>query len=349
MADEIPFYVPQFRLRRLPHPELRKDPIVDRWVAFSTDRAGRPLELSHDAPVVERLAECPFCAGNESLAPQAVAAVPASREGGWRVRVVPNRYPVLRLDAAPVEGSGLFLKQPGIGAHEVIIESPSHDRSPADLPVGQLELVLRVYRDRLNVLAGDSRLRYGLLFKNHGAGAGASLEHVHSQLLALPHIPSSVDAELTASAGHYAKFGRCVYCELIDRERMAGERWIIESPRFVAIAAYAGRFAFETWVLPREHSSHYQNLPDNSLSDLALLLQQLFRRLAIGLNDPPYNIVLHTAPLGSRELPHFHWHLELLPRLTGVAGFEWGSGEAINIVPPEQAAAYLRRVELPRE
>ena len=328
--DEIAFHVPRFRVRRLPAPELRKDPIVERWTIISTDRLGRPQEVHAEMPPT-RLETCPFCAGHEHLTPHAIAELRDER--GWRVRVVPNMYPALR----PIDGAAH-------GGHEVVIECPQHEPSLANLPADQFVFLLRAYQQRVVAARQDPRLVYPMIFKNAGADAGASLEHAHSQIVLLPRLPTVLCDEIAAGVAHQAATGRCIFCDLMENERKVGERIILESGRFVALAAYAGRFPLETWILPKAHASHFESISNEEIDDLANLFRQLLRKLTAGLDDPPYNYFIHTGPLTESAMPHFHWHLELLPRITGIAGFEIGAGFAINPVPPEQAAAYLRKV-----
>ncbi|MFL5341247.1 MAG: DUF4921 family protein [Gemmataceae bacterium] len=328
--DDIPFLVPQFRVRRLPAPELRQDPVTGRWTIISTDRLARPQEVRAVAPPT-RLETCPFCAGHEVLTPVETYSI---RSGGnWRVRVVPNMYPAL----LPTGG-------PAHGRHEVVVECPHHEVSLANLAADHVADVLRVYRDRIVAAKHDPRLVYPFVFKNQGADAGASLEHAHSQLVLLPRVPLIVAEELAGGAAHHATTGRCIYCDLLSDEGRSGERLVLDSPRFIALLAYAGRFPFETWLLPKPHASHFETISDDEAAELGEVLRSVLRKLAVGLGDPPYNFFVHTSPLSEPPLPHYHWHLELLPRVAGVAGFECGTGCAINPVPPEQAAAYLRGV-----
>jgi UDPglucose--hexose-1-phosphate uridylyltransferase len=183
-----------------------------------------------------------------------------------------------------------------------------------------------------------------MIFKNAGADAGASLEHAHSQIVLLPRLPTVLRDEIAAGVAHHAATGHCIFCELIENEHKVGGRIMLESERFIVFAAFAGRFPFETWILPKVHASHFEMILDGEIDDLAKLFRQLLRKLAAGLDDPPYNYFIHTGPLTESAMPHYHWHIELLPRITGIAGFEIGAGFAINPVPPEQAAAYMREV-----
>ena len=236
----------------------------------------------------------------------------------------------------------------GIGAHEVIIESPDHHMSMATLPEDNIREVLWVYRDRLVDLKKDTRLVHGMLFKNVGAAGGASLEHTHSQLIVTPIVPISVWEEMTGSLEFFNYRGRCIYCDMVQQELAAEKRIVLDSPHFTAFCPFASRFPFETWIVPKTHSSHFENIPKPGVDDLGHVLHQVLNKLELALDSPAYNYIIHTAPFDHGELPHYHWHIEIIPRLTKVAGFEWGSGFYINPVPPENAAGFLREVEVSR-
>jgi len=230
----------------------------------------------------------------------------------------------------------------GVGAHEVIIETPNHRESLATLPEAAVVDVLWAYRERLADLKKDPRLRYVLIFKNHGEAAGASLEHPHSQLIATPIVPIMVQEELDGAERYFRYKERCVFCDIIHQERQQGARIISDHDGFLALAPFAPRFPFETWVLPSRHQAAFEEIQQPEMASLARLLGSILRRMNQVLLDPPYNFMLHTAPLQQEHLDHYHWHLELIPKLTKVAGFEWGSGFFINPTPPEEAAQFLR-------
>ncbi len=331
-------------------PELRKDPIVGRWVIIATERAKRPV-----APKGEALAGgsgfCPFCEGSEASTPHEILAYrdrnTRPNEKGWRVRVVPNKFPALQIEGdLQKRGEGIYDKMNGIGAHEVIVECPFHEVSLASLSEDNIREVLWVYRDRLVDLKKDPRLVYGMLFKNVGALAGASLEHSHSQLIVTPIVPINVQEEMTGALEFYDYRGRCIYCDMIHQEQASEKRLVLETPHFLAFAPFAARFPFETWILPKNHNSHYENIQKTEVDDLGTVLKTILLKIEVALDRPAYNYIVHTAPFDSQALPHYHWHLEVIPRLTRVAGFEWGTGFYINPVPPEQAAAYLRETEV---
>ena len=332
-------------------PELRKDPVVGRWVIISTERSRRPtsfVPLSHE----KKATFCPFCAGNEDRTPPEVYAIrpnggPANGPG-WTVRVVPNKFPALQIEGTlDRRAEGLYDKMNGIGAHEVVIETPVHDLELADQPVEHIEQILNAYRERAMDLHRDKRLRYVLIFKNHGAGAGATLEHPHTQLIATPIVPKSLQEELDGSRRYFELKERCVFCDIIQQETAEneGRRVVSMSDRFVVVEPFAPRFPFETWILPRQHDASFPVLSDiGELRDLASTLKDTLQRLNRALDRPPFNFVIHTAPVSDGEVEYYHWQLEITPTLTRVAGFEIGSGFHINPTPPEDAAQYLREI-----
>ncbi len=341
-------------------PELRHDPIQKRWVIIATERGLRPDEFPRiDEPRPNGF--CPFCEGNESRTPPEIRAFRSNGKGpnqpGWQVRVVPNKFPALRIEGElNRRGLGVHDWMNGIGAHEVIIETPRHDLAMADLSVEQLENVILMYRERLQDLLRDSRFKYVLIFKNHGSAAGASLSHPHSQLIATPVTPLTLAGELISAKHHYHGKERCLFCDVISQELESGERIVLSTERMVAIAPYASRFPFEVFLAPRQHQHNFAELSDEMARELAAALGEVLRRIKVSLSDPPYNFLIHTCP-NTRAKPRrtaywdtievdFHWHIEIMPRLTGIAGFEWGTGFYINPTAPEEAAKYLREAEL---
>ena len=336
-------------------PELRKDPIVGRWVIISTDRAKRPTDFSRE-PVKMKGGFCPFCYGNESKTPPEVLAYRPNKNGGppaernspgWTVRVVPNKFPALGIEGGlSRQAQGMFDKMNGVGAHEVIIETPDHSATLATLPEKRVEDVLWAMRDRILDLRQDKRFKYILLFKNHGEAAGASLEHAHSQLIALPILPRLVTEELEGAKQYYMYKERCVFCDIIRQELSDGVRVVGENQDFVTVSPYAPRFPFETWILPKRHESAFENSPSHVYESLAKATKDLLVRADRVLENPSYNLVVHTSPLQDPINDHYHWHMEFMPKLTKTAGFEWGTGFYINPTPPEEAAKFLREAEV---
>jgi UDPglucose--hexose-1-phosphate uridylyltransferase len=331
-------------------PELRKDPIIGRWVIIATERGKRP----HDFVIEEDTVKggfCPFCPGNEHTTPPEIYAIrePGTEPNtaGWRLRVVNNKFPALVLQGEPDrEGEGMFDKLNGIGTHEVIIESPDHNVTLASISIDGFMDVLTAYRERIKTLAQDPRFRYVLIFKNQGRAAGASLEHSHGQLIGLPIVPELVMEELNGSKFYYNWKERCVFCDMIRQELQQQKRIVLENAEFVALCPFAPRSPFEVWILPKTHFSSFVDLREESYRLLAEIFSETLKRLEKSLGKAPYNFILHTAPIREPEIPHYHWHFEIMPKLTLMAGFEWGSGFYINPTPPEDAAQYLKEVQL---
>jgi UDPglucose--hexose-1-phosphate uridylyltransferase len=330
-------------------PELRRDPITGRWVIIATDRSRRPSDF-HREPVPPPSGRfCPFCPGNESKTAPEVLAYRSSggpNQPGWSVRVVPNKFPVLGIEGdLNRQGEGMFDKMNGVGAHEVIIESPTHAATLADLDDRQIEQALWAFRERILDLKRDRRFKYVLVFKNHGEAAGASLEHGHSQLIALPIVPKRVKEEVDNGKQYYDLKERCIFCDVIRQEAQAAVRVVFDTERFTVIEPYAPRFPFETWVLPKAHESHFEDAESASMRDLAWVMRALFRKMDKVLERPAFNLMIHSAPVQEPPLAYYHWHIEITPRLSKIAGFEWGTGFYINPTPPEEAAKFLRESE----
>ncbi len=337
-------------------PELRKDPVIGRWVIIATERSKRPSDyLSMTAaPAVEHRF-CPFCPGNEDKTPPEIMAY--RKDGskpntpGWHVRVVPNKFPALRIEGGlNREGEGIYDKMNGLGAHEVIIETPDHKQTLSSMTDKQLEEVLWSYRDRVLDLKKDKRFRFILLFKNHGEAAGASLEHTHSQLIALPIVPRNVIEEINGAKEYYNYKERCIFCDIVRQELSSRDRLVSENDHYVCITPFAARFPFETWILPKNHDPYFEDSQKFEFEALSRILGETLKRQDKALNNPPYNFLIHSSPVNQNyhDEDYYHWHLEIMPRLTNVAGFERGTGFYINPTPPEEAAKFLREVEIVR-
>lgn len=330
-------------------PEFRRDPVTGRWVIIATDRAHRPQDFSREQVVIKGGRFCPFCPASETKTPPELLAYRksgAANEPGWTLRVVPNKFPALRVEGDfDRQGEGLYDRMNGIGAHEVVIETPDHQSTMASMTDKAVEDVFWAFRDRFLDLKKDSRMRYILAFKNHGEGAGALLEHSHSQLIALPVVPRVVVEELEGAKKYFELRDRCIFCDMIRQEIETESRVILNTDYFIALAPYAPRFPFETWILPRQHSSAFENMPTPYYGSLAKLLRDFLGRLDAALACPSYNYVIHTSPIGEEINDHYHWHIEMMPKLTRVAGFEWGTGFYINPTPPEESARFLREAK----
>ncbi|MFH0926769.1 MAG: galactose-1-phosphate uridylyltransferase [bacterium] len=326
--------------------ELRKDPITGRWVIISSERGKKPS--SFVTPKEEKTGGfCPFCSGNENKTPPEIFAKrkegTSSNQGGWTLRIVANKFPALKIEGdLNRRGEGIFDKMNGIGAHEVIIETPNHGLTMADLSNEEIEDIIRAYKFRIEDLKKDPRFKYVMIFKNHGSAAGASLEHTHSQLIALPIIPKRVKEELDNTKIYFKFKDRCIFCDIIRQEIEQKIRVICERDRFLVISPFAPRFPFETWILPKVHGAKFEDLDKDSIVEFAHILKDTLVRMNKVLNDPPYNFIIHSKPFNIEGEEYYHWHLELMPKLTKVAGFEWGTGFYINPTPPEDAARFLR-------
>ena len=325
-------------------PQLRKDPLRDRWVIIATDRANRPNQFDAQSEPGGR-GPCPFCAGNEDMTPPEILAYRphGSEKSGWTLRVVPNKFPAL------IAGTGLkhhvddlhdFVD--GFGAHEVIIETSRHESQMSALTETEFEDAVAAYQERVLALKEDRRLRHILIFRNQGAAAGATIEHAHSQLVALPLVPQQIEEELSAALIHYRRKGQCLYCEIASQELQQGSRVVAESDAFLVICPFASRVPYETWILPKRHSPYFENAPKHECAELARLFRKTLLRLDRVLSNPAFNSIIHSMPFNEPGNEHYHWHVEILPKLTQVAGFEWGSGFYINPVTPEAAALSLR-------
>jgi len=330
-------------------PELRKDPIVGRWVIISTERAQRPSDFKIQKDE-KKGGFCPFCYGNEAKTPPEILAYrprgSKPNESGWDLRVVSNKFPALMVEGElNKKGDGVYDMMNGVGAHEVIVENPDHNISLANLSEDKFQNVFWAFRDRIIDLKKDKRFRYVLVFKNHGLRAGASLEHPHSQLIALPILPKTVIEELNGSKEYFSYKDRCLYCDIISQEIDDHKRVVLENEDFIVMCPFAPRFPFEFWLLPKKHSAHFEDLTKHEMGNLTIIFQRALKKLELALDDPPYNFMIHTAPLNMPNPEIYHWHIELTPRLTRMAGFERGSGFYINPTAPEVSAQFLREVD----
>jgi UDPglucose--hexose-1-phosphate uridylyltransferase len=331
-------------------PELRRDPVVGRWVIVAPERAHRPNAFLRLPREGDDPGACPFCPGHEALTPPEVLA---RREGGgapngpgWTLRVVPNRFPALRTEERMVRaGAGIYDRMGGVGAHEVIIETPEHARPLPQQSPEQVEQVLQAAQERMLDLARDVRLRSVLFCRNTGTASGASLTHPHSQLVALPLVPAELQQELSGARKHFEEKERCIYCDVVAQEARERSRLVLETDGFVALSPWASRSPFELLVLPREHRSIFEQSTAQEVRGLAEALRLCLRKLDLALDKPACNFYLHTLPLREPASDWYHWHLEVRPVLALAAGFEWGSGIFINPTPPEEAAAFLRQTE----
>jgi len=341
-------------------PELRHDPIQRRWVIIAKERGARPLQFQGELRF-PRNPSCPFCEGMEGTTPHEIMALgPEGRQPntpGWELRVVPNKFPALQIEGEPDRrGVGFYDAMNGIGAHEVLIETPRHMLHMAEMSPAQMERIFFAYQARLVDLLKDPRFKYVLIFKNYGADAGATIAHPHTQIIATPVTPRTVSDELASARDHFRLKERCLFCDLLSQELETGERLVALSDHFAAICPYASRFPYEVMVLPRRHAHDFALEPAERVRDLSRIMHTVMKRLRKALGDPPFNFVFHTAPNTNHHMRRsnywdtishdWHWHVEILPRMTQPAGFEWGTGFYINPMAPELAADHLRKVQV---
>ena len=331
--------------------ELRFNPLTGRWVAIAVDRASRPHDFAPRLEVPGTGEHCPFCPGHEEDTPPALESY--GRHGNWLVRVVPNLYPAFdgRADFSVHDVGPVFRQAPGTGIHEVLVLSPDHRASWADLPDKQVGLVMAAVRDRLEDHALHTSVRYTQTIVNHGREAGASLEHPHGQLLGLPFVPEELTAELAGferfatdhpeHADRDGADGACLLCATAAEEQRARHRLVHADDDVVVVCPFWSATPYEMLVLPTAHQAHLDQAQPGDLVAVGRAVRDVLAVLGRAVGDVAYNLVVHTAPHHSEA--GYHWHVHVLPRITSVAGFEAGTGVLINIVAPEDAAGQLRR------
>ncbi|MCU0277225.1 MAG: DUF4931 domain-containing protein, partial [Acidobacteria bacterium] len=317
-------------------PELRKDPITGTWVIIAEERKKRPkyyqIVVDKDLSIP---ANCPFCPGNESMTPPETFALrpghsPANGPG-WEARAVPNKFPALRVEGQlRKSGEGFYDKISGIGAHEVLIETPLHQHTWFDGDGATIRHTLLAARSRVLDLKKDLRFKYIMVFKNFGPTAGATLSHSHSQLIALPVVPLRVQEEIEGARAHFELKERCIFCDIIQYEGESDRRLLAENEHFIVLAPYAPRFSFELAVYPKRHNPAFETASDNELESLSRILNETLGKVGQLLSRPDYNLIIHNAPCQNSVGEFYHWHIEFMPVLARVAGFEWGTGFYIN-------------------
>ncbi|OGX17589.1 MAG: galactose-1-phosphate uridylyltransferase [Omnitrophica WOR_2 bacterium RBG_13_44_8b] len=327
--------------------ELRRDPIVGRWVIVDTDHPATPEEFEHETHGW-RGGTCPFCYGNESLTPPEIEAMrdPGTlpNTSGWQVRVVPNKFPALQIEGElDRRGLGIYDMSNGIGAHEVLIESPYHHKDLPDLLNEEIERVIAMLCRRAKDLINDKRFKYIMVFKNYGPAAGASLEHPHTQMIALPMVPKNALEKLKGAHNYFEFRERCIFCDMIRQEMQEKERIILENKYFISFCPFVSRFPFEIMIAPKRHNGYFCHMPPEEMPALASIVKDTISKVKKVFASPAYNFMIHSSPInGDGSTDYFHWHIEFIPKLTRVAGFEWGTGFYLVSTPPELAAKYLR-------
>lgn len=333
-------------------PEFRQNPITREWVIIATERARRPDQFAakeKPARLPSYVATCPFCPGNEHMTPPETFRLAAG--DGWLVRAVPNKFSVLATEGGHWRRiEGLKRSAAGVGKHEVIVETPDHSLTTALLSLTQVENIVRSYKERyLELASSNGGIELVTIFKNHGAGAGTSLEHPHSQLIATPIISPQVRSRLEETLRHFDEAGECIFCHLLRDELEEGTRVITQNEHFVAYIPYAQLSPFALLIFPKRHMAAFSEIGDDEIAGLARILKDVLARLYHGLQNPDFNYTIRTAPCENRYVRYYHWYVSVIPRLTKVAGFELGSGFFVNVTLPEANAEFLRNVKLPPE
>jgi len=346
----------------MPYNELRKDYLLNRWVVIATERSRRPNDFVKQKTEPAKSTVCPMCVGNEHMTPPAMMLylkedggikkskdpLVGERPKNWLVRCIPNLYPAFSPPRQPEDETQIMKSEcfgSAIGHHEVIIESPNHDEDPADAELPQLELVIKACIDRLRELSAKPYVKYVSIFRNYGQEAGASLSHAHSQIIATPMVPSIIQEELEASKAFYDKHGKCVFCDIIEQE-VKGPRFVLENNDFIVFAPYASINPMAFWIMPKKHAPSILDLTRPEVSAFAQTLKASLKALKDLVNDPPYNYGFHLA-INKEAKDHYHWHLEVYPKLSIWAGFEISTGTYINTITPETAADSLRKAIKP--
>lgn len=330
-------------------PEFRQNMATNEWVIIATERAKRPEDFKKTKeerpPLPEYCDECPFCAGNEDKTPPATYTI--EEKGKWSVRVVPNRFAALQKHI-PLRHDhvGRFYKASGYGIAEVIIETPMHNVTLATMELSAVQDVVTTYKQRYLDAGKQSQISFINIFRNHGVRAGTSLEHSHSQLIAMPIIPPHIRNPIEQAVRYYDTHGTCIYCDMLSEEMRLKDRIILETDYFVAYAPFASRTPFEVRIMPKRHQASFANIAGNELPDFAFFLQNILARIFLRLDNPDYNFIIRSAPVGDEDAKYNHWYMVIIPKLTTPAGFEIGTGIYINITYPEQCAEFLRNPNL---
>jgi len=325
--------------------ELRREPVTRMWVVVTNDHPKGPSDYLPFKPPYqpqEMEGECPFCPGNEGTTPKETFSL--SREGGgWSVRVIPNKFPFFHIEGEfDRRPEGMYDVMDAIGAHEIVVEAPEHKQSYAFMETPQIEKILFAYRERLMDLEKDRRFQQFLILKNY---PGVFNRHPHSHILAMPVIPRRIDEEVWGTLDYYQRKERCIFCDIIKEEILMKKRVVLETVHFLVFSPFASRYPFETWIVPKKHSPDFHHIDEEEMEDLSVAIQSLSIRFYKLLSDPPYSFTFHTSPVQGRfHRSEYHWHIETRLRIGLREGFEWGTGFFVNPTPPEDAAAYLRKV-----
>jgi UDPglucose--hexose-1-phosphate uridylyltransferase len=330
--------------------EIRQDPTTEEWVIIASERAKRPSDFVHERAerkLPDFSPSCPFCPGNEAMTDGETLRYGPRDGRGWQVRAFANKFAALSFSRKTARGlkEGFYTEMAGVGSHEVIVETPQHNKSLAFMENGEVLSVLLAYRERYRKLSRQSFARLVIIFKNYGPAAGTSLEHSHSQLLVTPVVPKNIRMRHEVAINYYENYGRCLYADLLEHERQGGRRIVMETGEFLAFHPFASQRPFETWILPKKQQASFGDVSQKDLGNLARVLRLNLLKLHRGLNDPDYNYVIDTAPVRDEKEPYYLWHIRIIPRLTEAAGFEIGSGMYINTAVPEETARFMRDLD----
>lgn len=343
MASQLKFDQPQaekIKSKNEAVSELRRDPVTGNWIVVAKARGVRPHVAKREKEIEDSIATCPFenpkASGNDDP-----VLIYQDRED-WSLQVIPNKFPAFSGGGCPVvEKVGPYSVQDGLGYHEVII-TRDHSSHLALLPIGKAIEVLRAYKERYLSLKKEECVKYISIFHNHGRSAGASLTHPHSQLVAIPILPSDIRRSLSGSNAFYKHHNKCVHCAMLDWEREDKKRIVFENKDFIAICPFISRDAYEVRIFKKEHSAYFEATDEAGISTLAEIFQEVLKSFYKNLENPPYNFYLHTAPIDGATYLQYHWHFEILPKTEIAAGFEMGTGIEISTIEPEKAAEILR-------
>ena len=339
----------------MPYNELRKDYLLNRWVVIAKERSKRPTDLSKPRLEATKNTRCPLCVGHEHMTPPAMLLYQKNgdtiikskdppegkRPQNWLIRAFPNLYPAFSPPQRPKDTAQIFISLEfgyAIGYHEVLVETPNHDENLADVELPQMERVINAYIERFRSLSGKAYVKYVSIFRNYGIEAGASLAHPHSQIIATPMVPAIVAEEQQAAQAYQQMHGRCVFCDIAQRE-IRTQRGIYQNSDFVVFAPYASVNPMEFWIVPKRHAANIADLTPAEVTSFAAALKAGLGAVKMVVNDPPYNFGIHQ----SIAEDGYHWHLEVYPKLATWAGFEKSTGVYINTVLPESAAEALKR------
>ncbi|KAF1081805.1 MAG: Galactose-1-phosphate uridylyltransferase [Candidatus Rifleibacterium amylolyticum] len=331
-------------------PQLRKDPVLKQWVIISPERGKRPSDFKRQEVKEEDHSACPFCEGNEQMTPPETLAFRSAgtqpNQKGWWVRVVPDSSPILKPEGdSGREGIGMFDAMNSIGIHEMVIESPNHTTNICNSTFEQVREIIWAYKQRLIEIKKNPRYKHFMIVKNSGVGV-SSISHSHSHIVATPIIPKRIEEELEGAREYYHYHDRCLFCDIVKQEAKDGIRVVHESDDFIVFCPFASRFPFEMEITPKFHMPFFEMIENEQVFGFATALQTALRKMEALLPGQPYNFVLHTSPCSDSYRDFYHWHIELIPKLTKIAGFEWGSGFYINPTPPEDAAEQLREAKI---